>query len=277
MPTRIINFHCHPAMHFYPEAGVTPESCDDVLRSDEIDLFCMSPLDLRHLPEDPEYPYMTASFRSDNETVARLRERFPEKVVPFAYVDPREPDAAKIVRRCVEKEGFGGLKLYPPIGFYPDAPELVGFFEAIDDLAIPILFHAGRVAPHPGLRTKYAHPLHLEGVALTARRCAVVVGHAGNPWKDVTLGLAAGVKNLYIDLTTSGGTDPAFVAKVLRHPDLGAGRMLWGSDGLWKAPKNLAQMRQRLDDIGATDEEKSLVLGGTAERLLNRDAHTKKE
>ena len=276
MPAKIVNFHCHPAMRFYPERGVTPESCDDILRSDEFDLFCMSPLDLRHLPEDAEYPYMTSAFRSDNETVARLRDRFPGKIVPFAYVDPRKPDAAETVRQCVEKEGFGGLKLYPPIGFYPDAPELVGFFEAIDDLAIPILLHAGRVAPHPGLRAKYADPIYLEGVALTARRCAIVVGHAGNPWKDVTFGLAAGVKNLYIDLTTSGGSDPAFVARVLRHPDLGAGRMVWGSDGLWKAPDALAAMRQRLQGIGATDDEQALMLGGVAERLLRHGENIKK-
>jgi predicted TIM-barrel fold metal-dependent hydrolase len=274
MATRIINFHCHPPCRFHPEQGITPESCDDILRSDEINLFCMSPLDLSGLAEDPEYPYMTAAFRSTNGDVARLRDRFPKKVVPFVYVDPREKGAAEEVRRWVKGEGFRGLKLYPPIGFYPDAPEILDFLSAVDDLALPILFHAGRVAPHPQLLAKYAQPIHLEAAAYAARKCAIVVGHAGNPWKDVTFALAVGVKNMYVDLTTGGGGDPDFIKRVLRHPEMGAGRMVWGSDGLWKSPKSLAQMRSKLDGIGATEEEKALVLGGTAERLLNRGAKT---
>ena len=117
---------------------------------------------------------------------------------------------------------------------------------------------------------KYAHPQYLEGVAWTARRCAVVVGHAGNPWKNVTLALAGGPRNVYIDLTTSGGADPEFVKKVLRHPELGAARMVWGSDGVWKALRSLEQMQARLAAIGATEEEQALIFGGTAERLLQR-------
>jgi predicted TIM-barrel fold metal-dependent hydrolase len=268
LDTPIINFHCHPVSRYIPEAGITPEFCDSLLRSDEIDFWCMSPLDLSGLKEDPEYPYMTSSFRSTNEDVARLRERLPEKIVPFVYVDPREPKAAETVRKWVAGEGFRGLKLYPPIGFYPDSPEILEFLSAVDDLAIPILFHAGRVAPHPQLLTKYAQPIHLEAAAYAARQCAIVVGHAGNPWKDVTFGLALGVKNLFIDLTTSGGKDPDFIARVLRSPDLGADRMVWGSDGLHKGVTSLNEMRQKLDKIGATEEEKALVLGGTAKKLL---------
>jgi len=268
MSNRIINFHCHPPCRFYPEHGITPEACDRVLRSDEIDLWCMSPLDLSGLEEDPEYPYMTSAFRSTNEDVARLRDRFPDKIVGFVYVDPREKNAAATVRHWVEKEGYRGLKLYPPIGFYPDAAEIIEFLKAVADLRIPILFHAGRVAPHPQLLAKYAQPVYLEGAAYAARPGSVVVGHAGNPWKEVTYGIAAGVRNMVIDLTTSGGTDPAFVRKVLDHEGMGADRMVWGSDGVHKAPASLASMRERLESIGASDDQMTKVFGGTAERLL---------
>lgn len=53
-----------------------------------------------------------------------------------------------------------------------------------------------------------------------------------------------------------------------RRPELGAGKMVWGSEGLHKVPDSLAEMLRKLDAMGATEGEKSLVLGGTAEKLL---------
>ena len=268
---RIINFHCHPVSHFEPSVGLTPEAIDEILASSEFALWVLSPLDLSHLEPDDEYPYMARSFRSNNEDVARLRDRFPDKVLGFVYVDPRQSGAAETVHHWVTKEGFKGLKLYPPIGFYPDAPELEDFFRAIDELAIPILFHAGRVAVHPGLRMKYADPVYLEGVALTARRCQVIVGHAGNPWKPVTAALAGGVYSVYIDLTTSGGADPEFIAQVLRNPGIGPERLVWGSDGIWKASQRLEAIQLNLSRAGASEEEAEMILAGNAARLLGLD------
>ena len=263
----VINLHCHPPA-FRPEIGRSTEAFDAIMRAPDFDLICMSPLDLRSLQHDPDYPFMTDSFTSDNESVAGLRDQYPEKVIPFVYVDPREPSAAETVRTWVEKEGFAGLKLYPPIGFYPDAPELVGFFELIDDLSIPILFHAGRVAPHPQLRCKYADPRYLEGVAYAVRKCSVLVGHAGNPWKEVTLGIAMGLKNVYIDITTGGGTDPDFVRRVVDSPFLGADRIVWGSDAIFGAIDKLHTKRRELADVGISPPDLDKIFGGTAARLL---------
>ena len=263
---RVINFHCHPPV-LRPEVGLTDEVFERIMASPEMEYVCMSPLDLSRLPYDEEYPYMT-KFRSTNETAARLRDRFPEKVIPFVYVDPREPGAAETVRKWVRQEGFRGLKLYPPIGFYPDATELVGFFEEIDELAIPILFHAGRVAPHPSLRCKYADPRYLEGVAFTARRCHIVVGHAGNPWKEVTFGIALGVRNMYVDLTTSGGADPAFIKRVAESPNLGTDRMVWGSDGFFMAIEKIEEKRRQFAEIGLSEEDQEKIMRGTPARLL---------
>jgi len=268
---KIINLHCHPP-YYLPEHGRTDDVFERIMRSDLMEWVCMSPLDLRHLPHDDEYPYMTSAFRSDNETVARLRDRFPDKVIPFVYVDPREAAAADTVRRWVTQDGFRGLKLYPPIGFYPDADELVPFFEAIDDLAIPILSHAGRVAPHPGLRSKYADPRYLEGVALTARQCHIIVGHAGNPWKDVALGIALGVTNMYIDLTTSGGADPAFMKRVADHPNMGARRMVWGSDGIFPSEEKIEEKLRQFAEIGLTEEQQEDIFYNTPARLLGLEA-----
>lgn len=267
---RVINFHCHPP-YLDPSIGHTEEAFEEVMRSAEVDYFCMSPIDFK-LPEDPEYPFMSKIGCSTNEIAARLRDRFPEKVIPFVYVDPRDDGAAETVVRWVRQEGFRGLKLYPPLGFYPDAPELVEFFQTIDELTIPILFHAGRVAPHPSLRCKFADPRYLEGVAFTARRCSVVVGHAGNPWKDVAFAIAIGVRNMIVDLTTSGGADPEFVKKVARSELLGPERMVWGSDGVFSTLDKIEDKRKQFAEIGLTEDEQEQIMWGTPARLLGLDA-----
>ena len=91
---------------------------------------------------------------------------------------------------------------------------------------------------------------------------------ASHQWKAVTLALAAGVHDLSIDLTTSGGTDPAFIAEVLGHSNMGATRMLWGSDGVWGAQQSPDAIRQNLDRAGASQEDQALILGDNAARLV---------
>jgi predicted TIM-barrel fold metal-dependent hydrolase len=263
----VINFHCHPPAYI-PDAGRTEEAFLDVMQSDEIDHYCMLPLDLRGLKKYEDYPYMTNTFTSDNEEVLALRERFPEKVIPFVYVDPRVDNAAETVHQWIKEKAFKGVKLYPPIGFYPDEPKILKFFEEINELAVPIILHAGRVAPHPQLLCKYADPRYLEAAAYAAPDCNIVVGHAGNPWKEVTAAIVIGIKNMIIDITTGGGHDISFIKRMVDHEEIGARRIVWGSDGVFPSLTKLHDKRRGLTEAGVSDQDLDLIFGGTAARLL---------
>jgi predicted TIM-barrel fold metal-dependent hydrolase len=45
--------------------------------------------------------------------------RHPDKFRPFVMFDPRRKDAVELCRWAYEKQGFGGIKMYPPLGYHP--------------------------------------------------------------------------------------------------------------------------------------------------------------
>ena len=118
--------------------------------------------------------------------------------------------------------------MYPPIGFYADDPDLLEFFQGVEKLNVPVLFHMGRVLPHPRLRMKYARPMYLEGVAVNCPDLKIIVGHFARPWTYEAYCLALGFPNVYIDLTTGGSEDRAMIKRAIEN--LGAERLAFGTD-----------------------------------------------
>ncbi len=88
-------------------------------------------------------------------------------VLPFVCADPRRPDVAEFVRANIEREnGCVGIKVYPPLGFWPSDTRLNPVFDYAASERIPVLAHCSRggaiyrgrireemrVAPHSGKR-----------------------------------------------------------------------------------------------------------------------------
>ena len=82
------------------------------------------------------------------------------------------------------------------------------------------------------------------------------------------MAIAIGVKNMYIDLTTSGGKDPAFIRRVVDDPHLGADRIVWGSDGIFACIDEIQAKRRQFEEIGLSVEDQEKILWGTPARLL---------
>ncbi|QPH55240.1 amidohydrolase family protein [Pontivivens ytuae] len=66
-------------------------------------------------------------------------------VIPFAAVDPRNPEHFSELRRCVEEYGFRGVKLYPPLGFDPSDRRLMEkVYPYCIEHDLPVLSHCSR-------------------------------------------------------------------------------------------------------------------------------------
>jgi len=226
-----------------------------LVESPELARVVVCALDLG-LDPSPAFPFMSI-FRTTNEQLASLVEtlRSP-KLVPFAYIDPRQPDAARQAEYWVRERGLRGIKLYPPIGWYPDEPRVLPTFQAAEALGVPVLIHMGRVAPHPQLRSKFARPLCLEDVGLACPTLKLIIGHFGTPWQWEAFDIAVGFPNFFFDLTTSGSLDLALLKLVLEYPYLGLRRIVLGTDG--SGSDNLARAHEtlsRLRGAGFTDEQ----------------------
>lgn len=66
------------------------------------------------------------------------------RFLPFIGTDPRRPNIDQIVKDLYENAGFKGIKLYPPMGFYPNDVRLDAIFSYASDNNIPIMSHCSR-------------------------------------------------------------------------------------------------------------------------------------
>lgn len=118
------------------------------------------------LPMDMEY-MAAGSLRSgytleyQMEELAGLKKRYPDKVYPFVFADPRrmakstayfDCDASEgkvvlkdcLIKRWLEDENFSGIKIYPALGYYPFDVHLLLLWKYAADRQVPIITHCIR-------------------------------------------------------------------------------------------------------------------------------------
>lgn len=47
--------------------------------------------------------------------------RFPFRLFPFIMFDPRRDDSFELCKKALEELGFAGIKMYPPMGYFPNS------------------------------------------------------------------------------------------------------------------------------------------------------------
>jgi predicted TIM-barrel fold metal-dependent hydrolase len=209
----------------------------------------------------------------------------PGRLLLGAGVDPRRPNACDFVRWAVQDLGARILKLYPPAGFYPNDRNVYPLYNVAVELGIPVVYHTGPVAIGP-MRSKYAHPLYLEDVAIDFPDLRILAGHCGGPWWRDLLAIARNQPNIYVD-TAEWQEDLqqplAFYGKLREVLNtLGAERVLFASD--WHAPRPqfsltsyVRAFREIPADVRAagmtfTEVEQAAVLGENALRFFDLSA-----
>jgi predicted TIM-barrel fold metal-dependent hydrolase len=110
-------------------------------RSD--DRFVVLTMDMHHMGAGPsEIDFMSQIFQ-----VRELKLEQRERMIPFLGVDPRRlrgKELRDFVAKYIERYGFGGIKLYTPLGFYPFDPGLDDLYAYAQDMQIPIMSHCSQ-------------------------------------------------------------------------------------------------------------------------------------
>ncbi len=199
-----------------------------------------------------------------NEYVAKFC-RGSEKLIPFAclcfYDDtPFEEQA----RYCVEKLGMKGFKLLPSYQFFsPNDPALFPFYDYVQSLGLPIMFHTG-TSIFKGTRIKYADPLLLDDVADEFPELTIIMEHGGRPfWYDHAAWLLTRHKNMHIG--TAGIPVrylPQYFPKLEQYGD----RFIFGSD--WPGMADIKSQITRILALPVKEEIKEMILCRNAERVL---------
>ncbi len=147
-----------------------------------------------------------------NDYIADCVKKHPNRLIGFGRVDPRREDAAEELNRIKNSLGLAGLKLHPMVEcFRPDHPFFEKFFEKINELKLPVLFHTGTGFSSPGLILKIAkkHP-----------KLPIILGHL----REAAVNALGMAENIYVE---TSGTLPEFIELSV---DIDEDRVLFGSD-----------------------------------------------
>ena len=225
------------------------------------------------------------TYKLYNSYVADIVRKHPNRFIGFAGIDPRRGNRAlEELERCA-KMGLKGVKLWPITGFFPDNPEFYPFYERIEELGLTILCHTG--SSPPGTYMKYNRPAHIDTIAVDFPKIKIIMAHVGVPWHSEAIAVAKKNENVFFDISSLQVTyknAPFFFYQTLAEAKMkcGVDKILFGSD--W--PLFVPQMSQKewthaiktleipgpIKSLGFpdfTDEEKTMILGGNAVRVLN--------
>jgi len=207
-----------------------------------------------------------ASAMVTNEFVSRFSKGH-EELIPFGCIHfedstPYEEQA----RHAVERLDIKGFKLLPSYQhFYPNDRALYPFYEYIQSLGMPIMFHTGTSIFH-GTRIKYADPLLLDEVADDFPRLNIIMEHGGRTfWYDRAAWLVSKYGNMHIGIAGIATRHlPRFFPRLEQFSD----RFVFGSD--WPGFADIKGLIDRVCALPYSDETKERILYRNAERLLGR-------
>jgi len=143
----------------------------------------------------------SVGIESDDETTARAVAKYPDKIVGFAYVDPRRADCMDMLEHAVEDLGLKGVK-YGPIynGVALSDPRLDPVYEYCQKHNIPLTMHMGttyaRNAP-----VDMGRAIHVEPVALKYPDLTMILAHMGHPWYGDCIAVSRKQPNVFCEVS----------------------------------------------------------------------------
>lgn len=234
-------------------------------------------------------PFLSEGFSLDdapslaraNAHVSELVRGHRDRLLGFAVVDPRDPEAPLHLRHAIETLGLSGAKMVPT-GWYPYDADVQPVFAEACRLGVPLLFHSGIFID--GRSGRFCRPTFFE-VLRDHPGLKVTLAHLGWPWVDeaIAVGLIDRIHGVDPDkalfrFDISFGPPPPYRREALgRALDvLGAASLQFGSDCF--LPCSGAQIAERmgwvrtlLDELEVDATARERIWGGTAAAWLGLD------
>ncbi|MFQ6112945.1 MAG: amidohydrolase family protein [bacterium] len=107
------------------------------------------PIDTRFVVLSMDMEFMNAGkveqkFTEQLDELAAIKTEKKELIHPFIFVHPKRKNIFALVRKYIEDHHFAGIKLYPPLGYYPFDERLDEIYEYAEKKQIPIISHCSR-------------------------------------------------------------------------------------------------------------------------------------
>lgn len=104
--------------------------------------FCVLTMDMEFMKAGK----VKQNFKSQLEELAAIKKdpAYKNLILPFIFIHPERIGLLSLVRKYIEEEQFTGLKMYPPLGYYPFDDRLDQVFAYAEKNSIPITSHCAR-------------------------------------------------------------------------------------------------------------------------------------
>ena len=166
-----------------------------------------------------------------NRFVSEYVNRFPQKLVGFAGIDPTESSAVDELRVAKNELKLRGVTISPANqDFHPTDSRAMAVYAEAEKLGMPVLIHpVGQFTEQSKL--EYARPYQLDEIARVFPRLPIIVAQMGQPWVDETIVLLGKHHNVFADVSgLLSRSWQAYNALVAAHQNQVIDKLLFGSD-----------------------------------------------
>jgi predicted TIM-barrel fold metal-dependent hydrolase len=150
-----------------------------------------------------------AAVAAINDYVTEQVALAPDRLIRFCAVNPRSAQATEILRSEVEDRGARGLKIHGAMQQIDvDDHLLWPVYEVMEAYRLPILFHSGDIGVLPCTDT-HTRASRFDEIACAFPELPMILGHAGRIDFSTVAGLLRKHPNVYVDVSSVIGRDPA--------------------------------------------------------------------
>ncbi len=145
-----------------------------------------------------------------NDRVAKMIEKYPNRFIGFASVDPRDGiiPAVHELKRTIEDLHLKGLNLQPFVySMYPNDRKLYPLYAKCVEFDIPLAIHCG-INYSPLHTMNFDRPIYLDEVLCDFPDLKLIALHAGWPWVGELIAIMRKHPNAYLEF---GGIAPKYI------------------------------------------------------------------
>ena len=166
-----------------------------------------------------------------NRYVADYVNRFPQKLIGFAGIDPTQPGAVEELREARAELRLRGLTIAPANqDFHPADSRAMDIYAEAEKLKMPVLIHAGNQFTRQG-KMEYARPYLFDEIARTFPNLRLILAQMAHPWIDECIALMGKHPHVYADVSgLLARSWQAYTALVNAYQNDVIDKLLFGSD-----------------------------------------------
>jgi uncharacterized protein len=137
----------------------------------------------------------------NDEVTARTVAKWPDKMIGFAAVDPRRPDAMDLLVHAIEDLKLQGVKFGPIYnGVSLLDPRMTPVYEYLVKRNLPLTMHMGTTFGQKA-PIRQGMPTDVDEIAARYPDLKMIMAHMGHPWCEECIVIARKNPNVYCEVS----------------------------------------------------------------------------